>query len=86
MKRAARVALERAQGVEPERTAQVNDGELPRRLHARDASRHRADGIVGDGQEQQAAARQTETAACRHKTRMQGTGQATPEVAPAGDC
>jgi len=86
MERAARVALERAQRAESEGTAQVNDGQLRRRLHARDASRHSADSSVGDGQKQQTAARQTETGACRHKVGMQGPGQAAAEVAPAGDC
>jgi len=70
MERSARVALERAQRVEPEGTADVHDAELRRRLHACNASGHLADGAVRDGEKQQPLARHAKSGACRHEPRV----------------
>ena len=76
---------EHVKGVKPKRAAHVDDGQVGRRLHPRDARRHVANGAVGNRQEQQASSRHPEPRTPRHQPRVERAGEAAAEVAPARD-
>ncbi len=85
MERADRVAAQRSQDVERQRTAQVHEADRGRRIGHRDACRHVADHRVGHRQKNDAVGRRLERATRGHQPGVKRTSEAAAEVAPPRD-
>ena len=85
MERADRVASQRSEDVQRQRTAQVHEADRGRGMGRRNAGGNLADDRVGHRQKNNAVGRRLERATRRHQPGVKRSSQAAAEVAPPSD-